>query len=289
MNPLPFQYSVVRYVPDVVRDEPINIGVIVRDPNLFTASAKFLPADSLSRKAGSIALQLALAFEDSLKASPIHPAGSGADIHRPDWFDVARREFHGRLRLSEPAGILASDLENARDRVFVTFVAEAYKPSSGAARLPSASLSPSRMKQKLWSAFDRVNLFESGRARKHYAARGRHATWEFDVGYKNGALSVINALSIATSNPRTNLDRALLFKGMVLEVQEEAKEAVHATAIIPDAPLVAPPQSFAEARQILVDADIKTYGMVDVASLAQQVQAEIEGHFFPRTGMISTI
>jgi hypothetical protein len=275
-----YQYSIVRYVPNVIRDEPTNIGVVVRDQARSEAGARFLQPATLSRKVGSTALALALAFQETLRASVLEPLGSVPVLLQEKYFDDALREFHGNIRFSGPAGIIASDLEHALNRIFSTFVKEPEQPS--VVRASSAPLSPFKMKQKLWSAFKKADVFHTGKAQMDFPIQGRHAMWRFDVGYKNGAVSVINALAIGTSTPQINLDRALLYKGMVLEIQEAEKQAVHATAVIPQPPTDSTQTAYTEAQQILVDAGIVTYAIEDVASLALQVRAEINPLLFTR-------
>jgi hypothetical protein len=274
MNTLPFQYSVVRYVENVVRDEPVNIGVIVRDQTLTEATAKFLPPAAVSRKAGSRAVSLTLGLQQSLRASDFDPVGSAQMLRAPHFFDDARREFHGNLRLSEPRGVLAESIEQATDRVFASHVAEPQPIAS--VEVSATQLSPSRMRGRLWSAFSRAKLFEPGKAQKEYAVRGRHATWMFDIGYRNGALSLVNALAIGTDNPQTNLDRALLYKGMVSEVREESKEKIHPIAVISPPSLKHTSGAYAEAQGILTDANIVTFALRDVQTLARQAQVELD-------------
>jgi hypothetical protein len=273
MKTLPFQYSIVRYVESVVRDEPVNIGVIVRDQTLTEARAKFLAPAAISRKAGPKAVPLTLGFEESLRASDFDPIGSAAIVRAPRFFDDTRREFHGNLRLSEPGGVMAESIEQATEHVFASHVAEP-RPTAQI-EVSAAPLSPSRMRGRLWSAFNRVELFAPGKAQKDYAVRGRHATWKFDVGYRNGALSLVNALAIGTDNPQTNLDRALLYTGMVSEVREESKEEIHPIAVI-SPPSKLDSTAYAEAQGILTDAEIVTFALQDVRTLARQAQKELE-------------
>lgn len=276
MNMQAFQYSIVRYVANVVRDEPVNIGVIVRDQTLRDAMAKFLAAAAVSRKAGPKAVALALALEQNLRASDFEPIGSAAILRAPEFFGDVRSEFHGNLRLSAPRGVMAEDIEQATERVFASHVAD----SSPAARVEVSTkpLSPSYMRGRLWSAFNKMNLFAPGRAAKAYRLCGRHAMWTFDVGYKNGGVSLVNALAIGTEDAQRNLDRALLFKGMIAEVQDESRGPIHAVAVVPP-PLKNPGKNaYAEAQGILTDAKIAVFGLQDLDALVRQAQRQLDLH-----------
>jgi hypothetical protein len=270
-----FQYSVLRYVADVVRNEPVNIGVIVRDQTTRETAVKTLPLATVSRKAGKKAVALTLALEENLRASPFELFGSAAMSLAPQFFDDARREFHGNLQLSEPRGVMAEDIEKAVERLYASHVAEP-RPAP-AVEGSTAVLSPSKMRDRLWSAFNRVELFAPGKARKEFSVRGRHATWKFDVGYRNGKLSLVNALAIGTDNVQTNLDRALLYKGMIAEVRDESKDEIHPIAVISAPPSRgAARRAYIEAHAILTDAKIDTFALQDVGALALQAQRVLD-------------
>src|SRR5262249_29668209 len=143
MSTQPFQYSIVRYVANVVRDEPVNIGVIVRDQTMRETAAKFLPLAAVSRKGGKKAVALTVGLEDSLRASVFESVGSAEMLRAPRFFDDARREFHGNLRLTEPRGVMAEDIEQAVERVYASHVAEP-RPLL-LIEATTAPLSPSRM------------------------------------------------------------------------------------------------------------------------------------------------
>jgi hypothetical protein len=277
MSTQPFQFSVVRYVENVVRDEAVNIGVVVRDQSLSESTAKFLTPAVISRKTSPRAVALLLGFQASLRASDFEEIGSAKAVRDPKFFSDAQREFHGNLRLSELKGILAKDLTDATERAFSSYVA-GPKPSARV-ELTAAQLSPSKMRSRLYTAFNQADLFAPGKAKKEFQIRGRHADWTFDIGYRNGAVSLINALAISTDTPQTNLERALLFKGMVLEVMDASKDEIHPIAVISPPPHSKSKQlqaAYDEAQGILNDADIATFGLQDMPALALRAKNELE-------------
>ena len=48
--PQRFQYAVLRYVPNVIRDEAVNVGVVVRDLEREEFEYRFLPRSATVRK-----------------------------------------------------------------------------------------------------------------------------------------------------------------------------------------------------------------------------------------------
>jgi len=45
-----FQYAVVRYVPDIIRDEAVNVGVLIKAVEGHRFECKFLPRSTTVRK-----------------------------------------------------------------------------------------------------------------------------------------------------------------------------------------------------------------------------------------------
>src|SRR6266511_4000243 len=130
-----FQYAVIRYVPNVVRDEAVNVGVLVRDAERGDFAYRFLPRSVTVRRLWPDAdRQLVTNFEKQLKQlkgsqqlkltdRATGLPGVGHPLDR-DFFARAREEFNGNLQLSMKRGIIAESLEEARTRAYGTYVAE---------------------------------------------------------------------------------------------------------------------------------------------------------------------
>src|SRR5438445_13547279 len=96
------QYAVVRFVPDVVRDERINVGVIVRDSNNHEFAHRFLPRGAALRKLAPAAdRRLVANFEHELSKlqnrGQLFPMGTLSLVGHPtdpEFFDRAREEYN---------------------------------------------------------------------------------------------------------------------------------------------------------------------------------------------------
>src|SRR6266704_1730172 len=99
------QYVIVRYVPNVVRDEAVNIGVIIRGVGSSHFDFKFLPRSATIRKISPEAEQ-----QLTLSKREDRPVGIIGHPTEPEFFVKAMREFNGNLQLTEPRGLLAADL-----------------------------------------------------------------------------------------------------------------------------------------------------------------------------------
>src|SRR4051794_19614257 len=93
-----FQYAVVRYVPNVVRDEGINVGVLVREVHGDGFNYRFLPRSATVRKLWPPAdTRLVANFERQVGLAARTGEGIGLVGHPSsrDFFEKARSEFNG--------------------------------------------------------------------------------------------------------------------------------------------------------------------------------------------------
>jgi hypothetical protein len=188
------------------------------------------------------------------------------------FLDRARSEFVGSLQLSEPRGILAEGLKPALAEVFRTYVAEKREATAA-----QASLAPSRLRQQLWSAFSKGRLFRTGSketgVKKNFVVEGQHASWTFDVGYRNGALSLINSVALNSEKTETNLNRALVLQGMAQEVRKADTLARFAAVV--SAPGSMKGHGINEAVDILTDSNIEIVPTAEIGKLVQRVRMQL--------------
>jgi hypothetical protein len=105
--------------------------------------------------------------------------------------------------------------------------------------------------------------------------KGRHAPWTFDLGYKNGTLHLINSLAL-NAGPGANLGRALVYKGMLQEVEAKRGDSVQGIAVVlSPKPEQRDESASTEAIAILKDAGIETYDVADVDELTSRVEKDL--------------
>lgn len=278
-----YQYAVIRYVPDVVRDEAINVGVIVREVSGEQFDFRFLPRAATIRRLWPEADQnLVKHFEKILAWMTVgsqpslleEPSQGLPNIGHPadrEFFARARSEFNGTLQLSLERGILKESLRDALNWTYAKFVAE---PQPVRRPINYQSLAPFRARARLWSAFERKSLLGPGRVQKQFVVEGRHAPWTFDLGYRNGVLNLINSLSLDASE-EANLGRALVFKGMIEDIgaKHDAEHRVLGIAVVDTHPAHPSPGSD-QAQQMLHDADIDVVPLANLSELVQRIESE---------------
>src|SRR5258708_36163455 len=103
-----FEYVVVKYVPNVARDESVNVGVLVREPVAGDFSFKFLPRGAVVRKLWPTAdmnivrhleKQLERTQPSQLSLSPPSLGRTGSP-QEPGVFASARGKFAGHHQFS---------------------------------------------------------------------------------------------------------------------------------------------------------------------------------------------
>jgi hypothetical protein len=275
-----FQYVVVKYVPNVLRDESVNVGVLVRKIDGGDFASRFLPRAAVVRKLWPNAdtqvvrhlereLEKTRQAQLSLEAPTLGRAGSPLNS---DFFTRAREEFTGNLQMTPERAVTADDLDAALQWAYDTFVAE---PPTAARPINYQALAPMQTRDRVWRAFERRDLIGPKRVQERVVIKGKHAPWTFDLAYRNGALHLINSLAL-NAGPEANLGRALVYKGMLEEVEAKSSHGVQGIAVVqPPKPGQREESASTEARAILTDAGIDTYDVADVDELTTRVEQDL--------------
>jgi hypothetical protein len=268
-----YQYSILRFIPNVIRDEGINVGVLVRsnDAPEFawrflarSAALKKLSPNADTRLVDNFQRALSLCHKDN---QPLGLVGHPTD---PDFFARAREEYNGNLQLTDARGLIANHMEDAIKKIFSMYVAE---PRSVPRPIAYQVLAPQRSRERLWRAFEKRNLLRKGFVQQQMSVKGKHAEWTFDLGYRNGKLKLINSVALNADNDEAILGRALVLKGMVDEVRATHSK-VQSTAVV-DLPKGTQADAVREAQKILKDAEISVFDFGHLDELLATVQEEL--------------
>ena len=182
-----YSYTVSRFVPNQIRDEAVNIGVIAVDPDTGSTSYRF--CDDLWRLKRRCPGADIESLEGIVKSLRIGDMPGGVD-------DLGRMadEHTYSLQFTEPHGVLAPTLENALQMLYGMYVSEA------GARAPKVSRTTT--KSQILTELD-AEVSRSGVVMEAVIPRPRFAgtVGEFrpDRAFrtKSGAVAV-HALSFAT-------------------------------------------------------------------------------------------
>jgi Protein of unknown function (DUF3037) len=122
MNSNPFAYQVIRYTPNLIRDEWVNIGVVIHDPaegkfrvRLIEEEAEYARVRRLHPAANETLLRgVGPMLEESLRDH------SG---NLPEWIGKLDRTLSNAVQFSPQTGLLADDLDAELDRLYSNHVA----------------------------------------------------------------------------------------------------------------------------------------------------------------------
>jgi hypothetical protein len=278
MGTQPFQFALIRHVQDVARDEPTNVGVLVRSIDGTQSRLRFAsPTAAVWRSVRPEMRDLVRHLEQQLglAARGERPFGRIGFPTDSEFLLRARAEFSGHIQFSDPRGFMGDGIDSATEAIFRRYVAARRGTLRTGAAAAHPAIAPSRLRQRVLSTFKRYRLLRRGGVQQSFAVRGEHAKWTFDLGYENGALNLINSVALNSSEPSTNLSRALVFKGMVDEVRKSADKRVHGTAVTAAGDSASTGASANEAQQILRDAKIEVVPLAQLPQLINRVRDDL--------------
>lgn len=178
-------YSVVWYVPDPVRGERINVGVVVTSQDGSLAAAKFpqnfLRARAFGRERADFLKEFARTVEQQAQAQLNMLDAGRCDL---EWLQRLSREWSNSIQLSEPrVSTLAVDA--LLNQVYETFVREPAARAHGFRdRRSVAGLARRALKKAILDLADRPEAADVVQQRT--TIPGKFETHRFDIAIVNG-------------------------------------------------------------------------------------------------------
>jgi hypothetical protein len=254
--PLDCYYSVARYVPDVIRGEAVNIGVVLE-----------LQENGKSQKS--------CAFAGSfLRAHKIEPELSGPSVdkviggwveqlksivERPDVSlnDLVNNYSGGKMQLTSPRFTRADNLEGELRSLNSTFVLEEKQPRD-------MGLADRSLRKNVKDAFRKEEItdhIEIASKKVPIEVEGLRQKHRFDFrGKTNGTLDLIRCISFDNELYRQKLDAS---KALIYDAKDVRAKLKNATIISILQPPIKKPEvpareAFHSAKDILIGEGIIT-------------------------------
>lgn len=200
-----FSYVVARFVPDMMKNEPVNVGVLVQtEKNKF--SGKFIENfRTLSQRYRNVNIKAIQGILDSLRDD--HNAESY------DYLSKLAKDFQYQLIFTKPTSIVAGSPQMALNELFESFISIESKIR------PRKVLTRLQLRSKVRKEIDQ-KLERKWVITKH-KVKGPKDHFEFDFAFKNGKVSdLLHTISFAG-----NAKRALtLAKALALTVNYVIQE-----------------------------------------------------------------
>ncbi|MFQ5664334.1 MAG: DUF3037 domain-containing protein [Terriglobia bacterium] len=261
----PCEFYLLRYVPNIVRGEFVNIGVLLYD----SGENRLFPPRLLEnfrrvRRLHPWAdLGLLAALEKQIEADAATPAGN-----LPGYLERLQ-QFSNVLEFTAPKAVLTADPEAELDRLYDTYVAEPRYPT----RLGAAvERSRAWVRSQLNTALRRAGLWEEldrGVRVEQFTHRGDR--FKFDFGYRrNGNLGFLHALAL-----EREVDRAKVLAYTMERISTRLgveQRAARCTAIV-EAP---PENETAElSARILAEQSIAVVPVAELAEFTLRLRQEL--------------
>lgn len=256
----PVQFAVVKFVPDAIRDEPINVGIIGGfDGRLcMRMTPKFARIRREARVADTKALEIALRFlQSALDRQP-----------NLTLLEVVSSLDRGILRVGEPTGGLADDpLE------FIDDLYDRYVGDTPTTRMVSTTRRTIRERLRHALASRGTDSDRYAISRKRFVgATGRH---DFDFGFENGAVTLMRGISLQTDESYALREaRELCFAAVDSHKKEsDIDRAVEVIAVV--APPLEGSAAYEEAEGLL-RSNVDRYVVIDSAESNAEIDRVLQ-------------
>jgi DUF3037 family protein len=269
-NPKQLEFFLLRYAPDAVKEEFVNIGVVLAEPNGGFADVRFT-RDWRRVKCldAAIDIEMLQALEQEIRER-IAPAGPGRDLMLRK---VLQDSFSGTLQVSTAKGCLAESPQKELELLAAMYLESA--PREREAREPSGRAA---IFQAMRSAFDAAGIWEVPQMRKRIAVAEFTRPGDplkIDCGYRpNGVVRLFHAVALE-SDPDAAKVLAYSLPQIVAGIERTEQAGTELTAVIEDAAENSPDDEIRFALETLRQGRISVAPVGELAKIAQRARTEL--------------
>jgi hypothetical protein len=220
-------FSVMRYVPDTVGDESINVGVVLFEPKSRLLLARPLTTFKHVQKFDPNANvrwlkeELASFPKECAKVSGKPPAARGS---MGDWTTATdplltlHQQFCNSIQFAAPRTVLTDDPQAEIEQLYFRYVYPRKAPKKEYWRDP-------QLRKRVRDIFAEHQLLAEERVQTDYEAEVRGDFIKFPFYYQNGHLNFIDPISFAVENLDEKQDEVqrLIYKKFVLRESPQHK------------------------------------------------------------------
>ncbi|RYY54736.1 MAG: DUF3037 domain-containing protein [Chitinophagaceae bacterium] len=181
-----YYYAIARFVPDLVRNEPRNIGVIVFQEDGPVYEPKFL--HNLRSKLGNL-----LGSADKVILEEYEMYLSGLNPHSYAEFSKILSQVGGKFQFSEIRSGVTGNIELESNYLYSTFV-----------DLPAMPVKRHRLKTTLKQEFKQFGILGDTKVQQDQKIQGEKLEHKIDFSYQNGNLYTIEAVDLSASGKESN-------------------------------------------------------------------------------------
>ena len=264
-----YSYTVSRFVPDPIRNEPVNIGVVVVDPDTGEAAHRFTSRmDSLKARCPGADIGT---LSGVVKFIKIGRMPGGADVLA----DLSKRH-RNLLQFTPPRAVEAPTLDGALQSAYATYVHHAVVSTTTVVRRAC----PQRSKTKILCEIDR-EMRRAGIGKKAVERRprfeGQRGTFRPDRGLATEiAFVALHVIALVGRQKKALAEAKVL--AIDFEDAREKKEDLECTAVVEKpAQDSDEAESYRQASGHLQDRGCKVVPHLGIRECIEEVKARIRG------------
>lgn len=279
------RYVIIKFVPDVVRDEPLNIGVVLQCPDKQWVECRF--ATTFARVVKlypDVDVNLLRSFADDMEsrisgfmqgrqlALGEVPADEAVPLSSPDFLDFLFMEYGGRFQFTQPQPTLAEDLEAELLSLFSTFVVPQAQPQRPEVR--AAPVTHPTVVRRVRRIFQEERVMPYLHPR--VTVPGKHWEYRFDFAYQNAHRGLIQSVAFDVKGPEDKQKRAFVVAGRITDILERGEFDKFSLILQP--PSADKVEGYEEAKVYL--ADVRATTVIPMEE-ARRYAISLRGTFEP--------
>lgn len=212
INEIPCKYIVAKYVDDEIRDEPVNIGIILQSQRNFRTTMRFA-TETPNWKLKNVSNESNFLLREMIKKLKEY-----ADSYEKDqsFFEKMSSSYDGKIRFTSPRGTLASDLLNKTNSLFELFVTS-YRPVS------ESQTTHEKIAYDVWEFMRNIS---NKVIRREHLIRGLVGKFRFDIVLIDSANLVSYVFQAISFQQRQAIDRLKLFDWAAKDTIQKDKNLV---------------------------------------------------------------
>ncbi len=264
------EFSLVRYVPDVVKGEFTNIGVVLREAGSETATVKFTRDWARVRCMDPDA---DVALLESLESEMEQRLLAGVDnrINARPLLETLEDSLSNSVQLTEMRGTLAESLSAEMEQLLRLYVEPLKAPSSRRRQSGRAAIVA-----QMRTEFERAGVWQLMRKRIAAAPYTQPGDpLKLDCGYRNGMVKIFHAVSLendAEGAKGIAYSAAALRQG-VLRTEGIALEL---TAVVERIAAVADQEQYSFGVSVMEREAVRVLTVADMGRAAETARRELK-------------
>ncbi len=259
-----FQYRVLRYTPNIVRDEWVNIGVVLQDVRSGRCEARVITeAAEMARVArihASVDSGLIQSLADEIKQRLEDPLTNVSQ-----YLAKLDESLSNSIQMGPQHGLLAAEFDTELNRLYRVYVAPPSKQKGHVVQNLRQFI-----KEKIADVFKRHRIFAKMQREVPVAGFTQPGDpMKFDFGYQNGVRGFIQAVSLKRDSGQA---KGLAYTAARVRMRDPTAEVTAVTDIEPLRDM----QRHRFISDILTEQSVRIVPMNQIEGFAEELRLKLQ-------------